>query len=550
VWQIEGGFTPKPELLVQAARQASARFFDHALAGRLASLAYEAGGGLDAGLAYAEAQHAQGRAVEAEQLLVGLERQVVTSEERARVALLRAHNLLQGLGRPQDALQVLSEVDTAGVEPRWRDEFALIQVNAALYQGRLVEVLKAADTVLARPDAREEAVLRAVVATVGALAAQGRTGEAIAAADRKLRQLGDIDADPSLFVDQLFALRSFAQRLDGQLDEAEKCGLARCQLLLKQHADDLRATCVLALGAVALARGAVQTAVRRLRESLLLLREQGRMFGVQGLSWCLGVLAQAAAIAGNITLAEETLAEFEQAIPADFYSPFGDLARAWVAVLRGGLSDGRSLALQAARRAAERNCDGLEAVALHDAARLGAAATVAHRLAELATRVQGRLAPAYAAHAAALAAGDAAKLEQVAEQFAGISANLLAAEAAAEAAYHHRLAGSNTLGLAAAARSHALAARCQGARTPALELAGILQPLTDREREVATLAAQGWSNTRIAQRLVLSIRTVESHLYHTYAKLGVTSREELADRLFAPKQPPWINGQDRSAEAE
>jgi ATP/maltotriose-dependent transcriptional regulator MalT len=146
-------------------------------------------------------------------------------------------------------------------------------------------------------------------------------------------------------------------------------------------------------------------------------------------------------------------------------------------------------------------------------------------------RVQGWFTPAYAVHAAALAAGDAAGLEQVAEQFADIGANLLAAEAAAEAAHHHRLAGSSASALAAAPRSHALTACCEGARTPALELAGMLQPLTGREREVATLAAQGWSNIRIAERLVLSVRTVESHLYRAYAKLGVTSREDLKGRL-------------------
>jgi hypothetical protein len=531
VWQLSSGLVPKPELLVKAARQASERFFDHALAERLAAAAYEAGGGLRAGLACANARHAQGRAVEAEQLLVELEAQAVTSEERARVALLRANNLLRGLGRSEDALQVLSAAEAVVVEPGWRDEFAVLRATDAINRGRPVEALEAAGGVLARPDAHEGAVLRAVAATVSALACKGRTGEAIAIADRKLQQLGDADAEASLFVDALLTMRSLARRLDGRLEEDEKSGLARCQLLLLQRADDLRAVCTLTLGEVALARGAVQTAIRRLRESLPLLRKHGRVLGIIGISWCLGALAQAAATAGDITLAEETLAELDRTTPADFYSPNGDLARAWVAVLRGSLGGGRDLALKAAGRAAERSCDGLEAVALHDAARLGAAGTVAPRLAELATRVEGRLAPAYATHAAALVAGDAAKLKHVAEQFADVGANLLAAEAAAEAAHQYRAVGQNASALAAAARSRALADRCEGARTPALELTGIVQPLTDREREVATLAAQGWPNTRIAEQLVLSVRTVESHLYHAYAKLGVSSREELGDRM-------------------
>ncbi|MGH8900688.1 MAG: LuxR C-terminal-related transcriptional regulator [Egibacteraceae bacterium] len=531
VWQTASGLTPKPELLVQAARQASERFFDHALAERLAATAYEGGGGLRAGLACAKAQYAQGRAAEAERLFADLTAQAVTSEEHARVALLRANNLHRGLGRSKKALRILSEAEPAVVEPSWRDEFAVLRATVAINQGRSVEALDAAGSVLARPGAHEGARLRAVIAAVSALALRGRTAEAIAAADRTLRLLGGADAPVSLFVDYLFIVRLFARRFDGRLGEAEDCGLARYQLQLTQRADDLRGACALTLGEVALARGAIQTAVRRLRESLPLVREHRGVFGISGLLWCLGALAQAAATGGDVTLAEEALAEFERVIPADFYTPHGDLSRAWVAALRGNIGDGRDLALEAAGRAAEHGNDGLEAVALHDAARLGASKTVAARLAELATRVQGRLAPAYAAHAAALAAGDAARLEQAAEEFADIGANLLAAEAAAEAAHHYRIAGSSALALAAATRSRALAARCEGARTPALEPAGIVQPLTDREREVATLAAQGWSNTRIAEQLTLSIRTVESHLYHAYAKLGVSSREELADRL-------------------
>lgn len=55
--------------------------------------------------------------------------------------------------------------------------------------------------------------------------------------------------------------------------------------------------------------------------------------------------------------------------------------------------------------------------------------------------------------------------------------------------------------------------------------------LTAREWEVAGLAARGLSDRRIAERLVLSVRTVETHLARAYRKLRVTSRRELTDAL-------------------
>jgi predicted ATPase/class 3 adenylate cyclase/DNA-binding CsgD family transcriptional regulator len=51
------------------------------------------------------------------------------------------------------------------------------------------------------------------------------------------------------------------------------------------------------------------------------------------------------------------------------------------------------------------------------------------------------------------------------------------------------------------------------------------EPLTGRELEVLHLLAQGFSNPQIAERLVLSRRTVEAHLRSIYDKLGVRSRD-------------------------
>ena len=54
----------------------------------------------------------------------------------------------------------------------------------------------------------------------------------------------------------------------------------------------------------------------------------------------------------------------------------------------------------------------------------------------------------------------------------------------------------------------------------------IIESLTDREREILELLAQGLSNKTIAARLYLSIRTVEGHLANIYSQLGVHSRTE------------------------
>jgi predicted ATPase/DNA-binding NarL/FixJ family response regulator len=52
--------------------------------------------------------------------------------------------------------------------------------------------------------------------------------------------------------------------------------------------------------------------------------------------------------------------------------------------------------------------------------------------------------------------------------------------------------------------------------------------LTRRERDVATLVAQGTSNSQIAAVLVISVRTVETHVQHIMDKLGCSSRAQIA----------------------
>jgi DNA-binding CsgD family transcriptional regulator len=69
--------------------------------------------------------------------------------------------------------------------------------------------------------------------------------------------------------------------------------------------------------------------------------------------------------------------------------------------------------------------------------------------------------------------------------------------------------------------------RRAGARQPRAGQPG----LSAREREIADLVAQGLTNRQIADRLFLSPRTVESHLWRIFHKLGVPSRAALARRV-------------------
>jgi DNA-binding CsgD family transcriptional regulator len=113
---------------------------------------------------------------------------------------------------------------------------------------------------------------------------------------------------------------------------------------------------------------------------------------------------------------------------------------------------------------------------------------------------------------------------------------LLAAEAAAGAAEAFNRAGDRRAATAALRRSIELAAACEGAVTPGLFRAATIDaaaavPLSTREREIAMLAAAGITSKDIAERLYLSVRTVNNHLQHAYTKLGVSSRAALAQAL-------------------
>jgi DNA-binding NarL/FixJ family response regulator len=201
-------------------------------------------------------------------------------------------------------------------------------------------------------------------------------------------------------------------------------------------------------------------------------------------------------------------------------------------VAAGDVALGCAYLQEAASMAQQSGAYALESAAVHDLARLGRAAAALPRLRELVEVVEGPLARARVAHAAALVAQDAAGLEKSSANFHECGAFLLAAEASADAAVALRRKGLLRQARVAQGRASALAARCEGARTPALTTAVLARTaLTPRQLQIARLAAAGLANKEIARRLYLSPRTVENNLHAAYAKLGVAGRDGLARTL-------------------
>jgi DNA-binding CsgD family transcriptional regulator len=168
-----------------------------------------------------------------------------------------------------------------------------------------------------------------------------------------------------------------------------------------------------------------------------------------------------------------------------------------------------------------------ELFAISGAVRLGDSAA-AEDLAIKASVVQGAFARLCEHYGKGLAGGDPEQLLLAAEHAHQIGNDLFALDAALAAA---SLAQNASDG----ARTAAARARTQQYRA-LLGPAGVrvdshTTPLTAKETDIALRAVGGLTNRQIADELVLSVRTIESHLYQIYAKLHVSGRSELSDVL-------------------
>jgi ATP/maltotriose-dependent transcriptional regulator MalT len=239
-------------------------------------------------------------------------------------------------------------------------------------------------------------------------------------------------------------------------------------------------------------------------------------------------LAEAHAKLGQPTEANDVIAEARSCVPADFvFMQTGlSLASGWAMAASGHLSEAVAGVQQAARLARDRGQPTHELACIQAAAQWGATSGAA-RARELAEALSLPLADAVVLHAEALLAGDGEGLLAASVKYRGIGDRAAAADAAAQASVAFADSQQQRRGLYAAALARELADECGGLCTPALRTPVGLK-LSGRQRDVVELVVAGLSNRQIAGQLVMSVRTVEGHIYRACQRVGAQSREEVA----------------------
>jgi DNA-binding CsgD family transcriptional regulator len=532
-WRLEGGGAD-PDLMLAGALTARWRY-DFPLAERLARAAAEAGAGFNARLLAAQLASLQGRPEDADEQLLSLTEEAADDAQRGALAVTRIDCLALHMGRMKQGLAMAMEAEATVKDPVWRDEITARRAVTLLGLDGPRAATDVAEGLL--DGARGRALIWACMISSFSLGRMGRIREAVAlthrgeAAHLALNQ--PLDWYPWIHG----WLRCEIMAWSGRISEAERMAVEGYEQGLAEGSGERQAWYSWSLAMLVAAQGHVQTAARNAREGVALYRQLGRPHYA---GECLVGLTLAQALSGDARGAAEALALLDELSMGDILFKKVELsqARAWAAAADGDLPLAHRL-LEEAVAQGERIGDRIgEAAALHGLARLGKAKEVTERLDKVAELIDGPIGTARADHARALATGDPESLLAAAEQFDSLGADLLAAEAATDAAVAWHRAKEPRKAAAAERRAGELAHRCEGAATPALQAVDTRARLTPVERQVALLAASGRSNKAIAQELYLALRTVENHLQHVYAKLGIGGRTELAGALEATGARP------------
>jgi DNA-binding CsgD family transcriptional regulator len=336
-----------------------------------------------------------------------------------------------------------------------------------------------------------------------------------------------------------------APRAERAIAELERLALARGSALVWSHARHVRAE-------LRLRQGRLDEAVADAQESLDIASEGWAFW----FSRAAGLLVRGQVARGDIPAARAAQAVADAAArDTTFFARFGQAARGELLLAEGHPAAALAALEGAGRALAELGISNagvlpwrpqavVAAMALDDPHR--AAALAAEELDE-ARRIglHGRIGAALRAQAlATLDVGERVSLleEAVAALEPAINRLELANALADLGALHARRGRmaeareplARAAELARACGAAPLAARAEAAlATTGARARGGADPdeLTATERQIAQLAAEGMTNRQIAGRLVVTPKTVEWHLTHTYAKLGVKSRRELPNAL-------------------
>ncbi len=490
----------------------------------LAQFAYDHGGGLTAAVVLAEAMSWQGRGGEAESLLATFDPDGSDALATVRWGCTRAANLYWACGDVDAARAVLATVRDRVEAPAMLGLVTAMEVSFDFFACRLAEAISMGSVACAAPDQVPLAMVWAASATAGALALRGRFAEVPFIAQRGLAAAQRCESGLQRFAIGLAEV--LALTAAGDFAAADQV----CVRYRDMTGGEAQANSIVEAmaGRVDLGRGALDDACDQLHSALSAMAEMlPRGWVMLVASWH----AQAEAARGNTAAAVAALGQAEASTGPQVavFGPELELARAWERAAVGETSAARVHAERAAHLARGADMLPVEMHALHTAVRFGDRSHSA-RLRELANLLDSPLAEIVAAHSRGLATHDGDGLDDAARRFEELGAMAMAADAAAQAARAHARAGSRIKELESATQAHWRASQCD-LRTPATSAIERPLPITDREREVATLVAAGLSSREIGDRLKVSARTVEGHLYRIFTKLGIDDRDELAHLL-------------------
>ncbi|WP_406813861.1 LuxR C-terminal-related transcriptional regulator [Mycobacterium sp. M23085] len=519
--RLESDLDPDPALYLESARHAMT-LLDLDLADRFATAAAQAGAPGAAGVR-AMNLALLGRGEPAESAL----RAMADDDEPDghHWATVRAANLMWNLFNPADAATILDRLASSNSEtPGQRAERLAVQACLDAAAARCERAADNARAALAFPELPGFHAMMASLALIMAMGALGQVDELAGVAEQTLRRATtSFQASHMRF--WFGAVYGRACRLTGRIDEFVSTA--------RQLADSSRdipglayANLALLSGNAELARGAVAEAARLVHEAVAGVQTHYVTTGLRPASYF--ALAEAHAKLGQAGEANDAVDAARSCVPADFlFMHTGlSLADGWAMAASGRLGEAVACVAEAARLARDRVQPTHELACIQAAAQWGDASQAA-RARELAEALRLPLADAVASHAEALSACNGEGLLAASAAYRGIGDRVAAADAAAQAAVMFDQRQHHRRGLYAAALARELADECGGLHTPALHTPTGLK-LSGRQRAVVDLVAAGLSNREIAEKLVMSVRTVEGHVYRACQRVGAQSREELA----------------------